>query len=70
MNMLKKSLAVAALALVIALPAQAAEQDTRAGMGQCAVQLATCLATGGGAVCAIQFVQCLVTGGKTAARRD
>lgn len=63
MNHLKTLVAAAALAFTFAIPAANAQPAQDRGVADCAVKLATCLATGGGAMsCAIEFVQCLTSG--------
>lgn len=72
MNNLKTLVAAAALAFTFAIPAANAQpaQD-RGGVADCAVKLATCLATGGSALsCGIEFVQCLSSGSASASIAD
>ena len=71
MNHLKTLVAAAALVFTFAIPAANAQPVQERGVADCAVKLATCLATGGSALtCGIEFVQCLSSGSDSAAIVD
>jgi len=64
MNNLKTLVVAAALAFTFAIPAANAQPVQNRGVADCALKLATCLASGGNALtCAVEFVQCLSAGG-------
>ena len=70
MNTLKTVLTSAALAFAFAIPSANAQNANEAGVADCTVKLAACLATGGTALnCGVEFAKCLVSGDAAPAER-